>query len=86
MNQTLAIILFVVLTAVLALVLEILLSLIGLKYKEYKRVDQLFSFWTWVHFSWDYVGGRPAKRHVGVRWFGFSFGATYVIPDGELRF
>jgi hypothetical protein len=61
-----------------------------MKYVEYVPVIVCQTFWSWLHFSWNYIGParstRRPVRKIGVRWFGHVWEEEIEIPRGELRF
>jgi len=88
------ILIFVFGVAVLVTIMEFIFSLLHKTYLEYDPIQVCSSIWTWLHYSWNYVGpkefrrsgDRTPVRHIGVRWFGHVWEQQIEIPMGELRF
>jgi hypothetical protein len=79
--------------ALILVLIEFIISLVGKTYQGYVGLDLVTSFGRWVHASWNYIGARDFKmqhydpvRHIGVRWFGHEWEELIEIQMGELRF
>jgi len=86
MTTTKLIFVSVLVMIVMSVVLEFLISLIHKNYREYVPIERCHTFWSWVYFSWNYIGGLRPVRRIGVRWFGHEWEEEIEIPMGELRF